>query len=279
MARLVGFIANRPDLCNRFADSERGTLSTTNPQGTAWGWGVGFFQTGDVLLKRRPLDDRNALAIADMIADVRSDLLIAHVRRATVGALRTANTHPFRYRHWMFAQTGTLDGYGRLHHRIHESLPPFLQRSIAGDTDGEHMFHSYLSFLSDAGKLDSLVVPYDEACAALRAALDLVDHLGAEEGLARSPLNLLVACPDYIVAVHRGSPMGYRLMRGRQDLEQLFDVHGPGKLLMPDLEPCRLAVVASDFDADAVPEGWTKVDADSMVVFSRTEDPVVVRAR
>ena len=37
--------------------------------------------------------------------------MIGHVRAATVGNLRTENTHPFRYRQWLFAHTGTVDGY------------------------------------------------------------------------------------------------------------------------------------------------------------------------
>jgi predicted glutamine amidotransferase len=278
MARLVGFIANRPDLCNRFAATERRVLSTRNQQGLPWGWGVGFFQSADVLLKRRPLDERRELALADMITDVRSDLLVTHVRRATVGALRTANTHPFRYRHWLFAQTGTLDGFGQLQHRLYESLPSFLQRSVRGETDGEHLFHLFLSFLHDAGRLDSLVVPPEECCAALRATLALVERMGREEGRDSSPVNLLLACPDYLVAVRAGAPMGYRVLQGRADFEPLYDEQGPEKLLMPDLEPCRLAAVASDFDGDAVPEGWTEVGPDAIVVFTRTDVPTTVRA-
>jgi predicted glutamine amidotransferase len=278
MARLVGFIANRPDLCNRFAASERQVLSTRNPQGTPWGWGVGFFQSADVLLKRRPLDERRELALSDMIADVRSDLLVAHVRRGTVGAFRTANTHPFRYQHWLFAQTGTLDGFGALHRRLYDSLPGFLQRSVRGETDGEHLFHLFLSFLHDAGRLDSLVVPPEECCAALRATRALVDRMGREEGHDVSQLNLLLACPDYLVAVRGGAKMAYRMLEGRADFEPLYDEQGPEKLLMPDLEPCRLAVVASDFDGDQVPEGWTEVAEDAMIVFTRTDAPTTVRA-
>jgi predicted glutamine amidotransferase len=278
MARLAGFIANRPDLCNRVAQSERRVLTTRNPQGAPWGWGVGFFQSADILLKRRPLDERRELAVADMIAEVRSDLLVAHVRRATVGALRTANTHPFRYRHWALAQTGTVDGFGELHHRLYESLPSFLQRSVRGETDGEHLFHLFLSFLHDAGRLESLVVPADECCAALRATLALVDRMGREEGYDASKLNLLIACPDYLVAVHRASKMAYRLLKGRADFEPLYDEQGPEKLLMPDLEPCRLVVVASDFDSGEAPEGWTEVADDAMVVFTRNDAPQSLRA-
>jgi predicted glutamine amidotransferase len=273
MARLVGFIANRPDLCNRFARFERDVLSTRATSGSPWGWGVGFYQSGDVLLKRRPLDERSELAVMNMIADVRSDLLIAQVRRASIGAIRTANTHPFRYRHWLFADKGTVEGFTRLRTRLIEPLPGFLRRAVRGETDSELVFHLFLSFLHDSGTLDRLVVPPDECCSALQASLALLDRMGQEEGIEASRLNILVATPDYLVAVHRGAPMAYRVLAGRTDFEPLYDDRGPEKMLVPDLEPCRLAVVASDFDDGREPEGWTAVSPDTMVVFNRTDEP------
>jgi glutamine amidotransferase len=277
MARLVGFIGNRPDLCNRFAAYESGVLRVRNKNGTPWSWGLGFYQSGEVLLKRRPLDERDDLTVDQMIADVRADILVVHVRKATVGALRTDNTHPFRYRQWLFADTGTVDGFADVRAKLLDSLPEFLQRSLRGDTDSELIFHLFLSFLHDAGKLDHPVVAAKEVFPALKSALGLLDRIGRDSGLSTSRLNILVSTPDYVVAVHRGQPMGYRVLKGRDDFEPMFDVEGPGKLRMPDLEPCRLGVVASDFDDERVPEGWTPVPEGAMVAFTRTDDPVLVQ--
>jgi glutamine amidotransferase len=283
MARLVGFIANRPDLCNRFAQHEADALRCSQPpmsggEEQPWGWGVGFFQTGEVLLKRRPIDDRAELSVDEMIADVRSDVLIAHVRRATVGTLRTDNTHPFRYRHWMFADTGTVDGFGELRTKLYDSLPQFLRRSLRGDTDSELLFHLFLSFLHDAGQLEQPMVPSEHVFAALKSSLGLLDRLGRDAGVGASKLNILVATPDYLVAAHRGAPMGYRVLAGREDFEALFGDEGPGRLRMPDLQPCRLCVVASDFDGD-LPDGWTALPDRAMAAFTRTDDPHVVQAK
>ena len=280
MARLIGFIANRPDLCNRFAEHERDTLQTRRESDAIqWGWGVGFFQSGEILLKRRPLDDRRELDVANMIADVRSDILVAHIRHATIGSLRTDNTHPFRYRHWMFADTGTVDGFGDVRPRLHDTLPRFLQRSLRGDTDSELLFHLFLSFLHDAGKLDHPAVPTQDVFTALRSSLALLDRIGREAGMNNSRLNILVATPEYLVAAHRGKAMGYRVLRGRDDFEPLFAEEGPSKLRMPDLEPCRLSVVASDFDNDRVPSDWIEVPDRAMIGFTRTDDPIVVTTK
>ena len=277
MARLVGFIANRPDLCNRFAEHEDGALRVANHGGEPWGWGVGFYQSGEILLKRRPIDDRAELTVADMINEVRSDTIIVHVRRATVGTLRTDNTHPFRYQQWMFADTGTVAGFGKVRNKMMESLPEFLQRGLRGDTDSELLFNLFLSFLHDAGKLVHPVVTPRDVFAALRSSVGLVNRITREAGLPPAQVNVLLATPEYLVAAHYGAPMGYRVLKGRDDFEPLLGEEGPGKLRMPDLEPCRLCVVASDFEGGTVPEEWTPVDEGAMIAFTRTDDPVVFR--
>src|SRR4051812_31979533 len=120
MARLVGFIGNRPDLGARVLDLEGRTLRVRCKSGVTPGWGVGFYQGGEILLKRRPIDDREEIKVIDMTRDIRADTLVAHVRLATVGALRTENTHPFRYRQWLFANTGTVESFSTLRGRLAE---------------------------------------------------------------------------------------------------------------------------------------------------------------
>src|ERR1700735_1661375 len=109
MARLFGLIGNRPDLAGRVLAPEAEALrvrselvspTTTGSAGaphsalahSPLGWGLGFYQGGEVLMRRRPLDDHPVIDVAQLAADVRADVLIGHVRSATVGALRTENT-------------------------------------------------------------------------------------------------------------------------------------------------------------------------------------------
>src|SRR5690349_10966272 len=124
MARLVGFIGNRPDLGARVIELEGRALNVRRrPERdpsvapTPPGWGVGFYQAGEILLKRRPIDDRSEISLVDLTRDDRADTLLAHVRLATVGAPRTENTRPFRYRQWLFANTGTVVSFDKLRGR------------------------------------------------------------------------------------------------------------------------------------------------------------------
>ena len=276
MARLLGIIANRPDLCHRFAEYETQALKTQRSDDEQWGWGVGFFHGGEILLKRRPLDDRQDIHMLDMLDDVRSDILVSHVRHATVGARRTDNTHPFRYRNWLFADTGTVAGWGEVRTKLYETLPRFLQRSLRGDTDSEHFFHLFLSFLHDVGKLDRPNVPVPDVFSALKSSLGLLDRICKGANTEGAQLNILLATPEYLVAARRGAPMAYRRLQGRDDFEPLFGDTGAGKLRMPDLEPCRLASVASDFIGDEIPPDWTEVPLGAMVAFNRTDEPTIL---
>ena len=274
MARLLGFISNRPDLGARVVEQEGRALSVRRKSGVTPGWGVGFYQGGEILLKRRPIDDRPEIQVLDMIKDLRADILLAHVRAATVGTLRTENTHPFRYRQWLFAHTGTVEAFPALRARLSDSLPQFLQRDVRGDTDSELLFHLFLSFLHDAGQLDRPAVDAQSARAALRATVSLVDRLVAEENAGLSAMNILVGCAEYLLAAHGGAKMGYRVIHGRSDLERLFGDGGLGRMRIPDLAASRLSIVASDFEDDQLPHGWTEVTERAIVTFTRADDPV-----
>jgi len=118
MARLFGIIGNRPDLAARVLACEVEALRARSKGGAPLGWGIGFYQGGEVLMRRRPIDERQEIDVASLAADVRADLVIGHVRYATVGTLRTENTHPFRYRQWLFAQTGTVPEFEQVRDRL-----------------------------------------------------------------------------------------------------------------------------------------------------------------
>src|SRR4051812_5648717 len=185
MARLFGLIGNRADLAGRVLELEQDTLMV--PEGLVppgpLSWGIGFYQGGEVLLRRRPSDDRSALDVARLAKDLRSDLTIGHVRAATVGSSRTENTHPFRYREWLFAHTGSIERYGAIRERLLESIPEFLRKNIRGDTDSEVLFHVVLSFLFDAGRLrDGGRADTRTIIGALSSTISLIDQLVAEEG-------------------------------------------------------------------------------------------------
>lgn len=282
MARLFSLIGNRSDLAGRVLSSERDALRV-QARGTALGWGIGFYQGGEVLMRRRPIDDHPSIEIAKVAGDVRADVLVGHVRNATVGALRTENTHPFRYRQWLFAQTGTLPSFDSIRERLVASVPAFLRSSIRGETDAEILFYVFLSFLHDAGRLESPVVEAAHVRDALRSSVAVVDGMAAEVGAEPASVNVMVADGESVHALHRGAQMGYRVFSGKADAEALIGDDLALRRRTPELEQMHFLLLASDFDDDysiasSSPTGhsrWIVVPENATASLERGKDPYI----
>ncbi len=271
--RIFGFIGNRPDVGARVLGLSPGVLRAHSGPGQNVGWGVGFYQHGEVLLRRRPLDERDTIDLAEFTENVRSDTLVGDVRRATTGTPTTENTHPFRYHHWLFAHSGTIGGFDALRDRLLESQPNFLRRNVRGETDTECLFYLFLSFLHDAGHLRDEQTTPEHTRSALQAALSLVDRMSAEEGHAPNDADVLVTNGEFLMALHRGeSKMAYRVVNGRSDVEGLLGDETHRKIRIPNIESTRFCIIASNLER--IPEGWIELPSGSVLTMTRTEDPV-----
>ncbi|MGD0677491.1 MAG: class II glutamine amidotransferase [Polyangiaceae bacterium] len=273
MARLFGIIGNRPDLAARVLAFEEEALRARS-NGPPLGWGLGFYQGGEVLMRRRPIDERRELDVSKFASDVRADLVVGHVRHATVGALRTENTHPFRYRQWLFAQTGTVSEFDQIRDRLIASVPEFLRGGIRGETDAEVVFHVFLSFLHDSGLLNDGLVESASLLEAIRSSLAVVDGMTSEVGAQACKLNIMLSNGNYLIAVHRSdSPMRLRVFSGKADAEVVIGDDPGLKRKVPELSRVHFSLAASDFDGP-VPNGrWKAVPECAIVTMSRDEDP------
>jgi glutamine amidotransferase len=272
MARLFAFLANRPDLGARVLEHEAALINPATST-TPLGWGAGFYQGGEVLLRRRPVDDRPSLPLAQGLSDLRTTTLLGHVRVATVGALSTENTHPFRYRQWLFAHTGTIPAYSAMRERLLEAIPQFLRRNVRGDTDSELLFHLFLSFLHDTGRLDHGAATPRDTHEALRATLALLDRLCAEEGSAPFSGNIALTDGENIVGLHTGASMAYRVYRGRSDFDNILGEDWLRHARGVDLDSLLLQLLVADHDGS--PGGFTRVPPRSILTLTRDAPPAL----
>lgn len=136
MSRFITFSSNRPDVAARVFKTLSHSLRYERRDNTPIGWGVGFEQFGELLLRRRPTDERDVIDLLPVLEKIQSNLIVAHIRSATRGALRTENTHPFRCRDWLFAAKGTI-GVGR-HNPNSEPPKPIAETDEEiGEGDGQ----------------------------------------------------------------------------------------------------------------------------------------------
>ena len=135
MCQLLGMNANTPtDVMFSF------TGLATRAAEHQDGFGIAFFEDRGL---RHFIDPASALhsPVADMVKryPIRSEVVIAHIRKATVGRVALQNCHPFVRelwgRYWVFAHNGDLkNGLEDYRPRLHGAYRP------VGDTDSERAF-------------------------------------------------------------------------------------------------------------------------------------------
>jgi glutamine amidotransferase len=131
MCQLLGLNANTPtDLMFSFTGLQQRAEEHKD------GFGIAFFEGAGTRLFVDPLSARES-PVAEMIRryPIRSHHIIAHIRKATEGAVLLENTHPFVRelwgRYWVFAHKGDLKDY---HPHLHAAFRP------VGSTDSERAF-------------------------------------------------------------------------------------------------------------------------------------------
>ena len=131
MCQLLGLNANTPtDVMFSF------TGFATRAEEHKDGFGIAFFEGAGVRLMVDVQSARHS-PVAQMVRSypIKSDNIIAHIRKATQGRVTLANTHPFVRelwgRYWVFAHNGDLKGFAP---RLHGAFRP------VGETDSELAF-------------------------------------------------------------------------------------------------------------------------------------------
>ncbi|WP_331346111.1 class II glutamine amidotransferase [Cellvibrio sp. UBA7661] len=100
------------------------------------GWGLAFYrnQQAQVFLDESPAAE-SPLAESIQKTDIKSNTIIAHIRKATVGAVKPRNCHPFQrnlwQQDWLFCHNGDLKGFNP---PLDDEFQP------EGDTDSELAF-------------------------------------------------------------------------------------------------------------------------------------------
>jgi predicted glutamine amidotransferase len=98
-----------------------------------------------------------------LIAATEARVVVAHVRKKTVGDLAIANTHPFRRGNLVFAHNGTVSALAAMTAQI----APARLAEIEGDTDSERLFAFVLTHIDSAGDIERGVVRAIRALQAL----------------------------------------------------------------------------------------------------------------
>lgn len=212
MCRLFGFRSVIQSQMHRSlvqADNALYGLSEQHPDG----WGVAYYIDGTPHLMRSTstaLSDRLFQRVSGVVA---SETVLAHVRKATQGALSVLNCHPFQYGRWVFAHNGDVPSFGEQRASLLAQISPRLSRYILGDTDSEVVFFLVLTQLLRYGSLASQFALQDVA-AALSRALGIVRDAGDRAG-APALLTCILTDGSTMVGHQGGKELHYSTYKTR----------------------------------------------------------------
>jgi len=198
MCQLLGMNCNVPtDICFSFSGfAQRGGRTDHHSDG----WGIGFFEGNGCRLF---LDPEPAVSspVAELVRSypIRSMNVIAHIRKATHGAVCLENTHPFMRelwgRYWIFAHNGSLKDFA----------PPLNgQYRPVGGTDSEIAFCSLLELLR--GRFATQPPPVELLREAIKEWADQIAAHGIFNFMLSNGEVLFAHCSDRLCYVLRKAP-------------------------------------------------------------------------
>jgi glutamine amidotransferase len=218
MSRLFAYMGNDQDRAKCALYSARALLVADGAaQKTYDGWGLGFYQGGEVLLQRRPKPPADPVDFYALARELRTDMIIGHVRAGTVGKPKNENTHPFRFRSWLFAHHGTVPNFEHAREELLSTVPDYLRRNIRGQTDSEALFHLVLAFLHGSGKLDDINISTALVRDALARALASVEKAAGKEATQAMECALALTNGRQLVATRHGAPVYLQQQNGIVD--------------------------------------------------------------
>jgi len=149
------------------------------------GFGVGWYGDGEIPGRYRSIEpawnDRNLREVASQI---RSRLVLAHVRASTGTPVQQSNCHPFRHGRWLWVHNGALAGFHATKRDLLLAVDPALFPDIEGSTDSELFFYLALTFGLE-----------QDPPAAVARAVGLIEDVGRRHG-EQFPVQMTVATTD-----------------------------------------------------------------------------------
>lgn len=126
------------------------------------GWGIGYYNqnTPCIIKTSETISEQNVHA-----KNLHANLFVAHVRKATnprklplSTLISEANTHPFTYKHYVFAHNGTL----KIPDAVEAHLGDY-KKYLQGQCDSEVLFYFIIKLIEQHGNVLTALTHLDEA--------------------------------------------------------------------------------------------------------------------
>jgi glutamine amidotransferase len=200
MCELLGMSANVPtDICFSFTGLiRRGGVTGPHKDG----WGITFYEGKGFRTFLEPKAGAYS-EIARLVQEypIKSKTVIAHIRKANIGAVCLENTHPFTRElwgeNWTFAHNGRLKGIKKKKLKFYKPI---------GTTDSEYAFCWILDSIRrrfQQKPSGMVLVPL------IRKLLNELDDLGISNVLLSDGTRLYAYCSTALSYITRQAPFGH----------------------------------------------------------------------
>lgn len=170
------------------------------------GFGIAFFEGPGL---RHFVDHQSARQspLAELVKNypIKSDNVIAHIRKATQGQVSLENTHPFQRelwgRYWVFAHNGNLKDFNP---RLHAAFRP------VGQTDSERAFCWLMQELS---KAHADVPTVDELTRTIAELMPQISSHGTFNMLLTNGEAMWAHCSTHLHFIVRRFPFGVAVLQ------------------------------------------------------------------
>jgi glutamine amidotransferase len=235
MCRLFGAAASAPiNVRFELLESDNSVLRQSEQHDS--GWGCTYYRSGEPITRRFPVAAHADDGFTEATT-AEGELIVVHVRRATVGGLSLDNTHPFTEGRYSYCHNGTI---------IKASLlEPLASRRPAGTTDSERFFNLFMERLDPEDIEGTLRKSVEDVC----------------ERCKFSALNLILSDGRRLYAYRFGLYELFWLVRNT-DLDADTKTHYHLRMERPRGE--HVVLVASEKLSDDEP--WTAFEQDELLV-------------
>ncbi len=258
MSHVFGYLCSDDSLTHVVMTEFKGQLTPIPAEDRA-SLGIGWLQQGRTLVRKHPARPDSTADLIDLLADIPTRAMVAHIQHARSGNLQAADLQPFRYRNWVYAQHGGPAGDPTRTQQFIDALtsemPDHLRRNLQGQTSPDVFFHTLLTKLTENDAFTAILPPAQHARVLAKTIHSLQQHaLAAGLDPLDSLLNVVVT-ERQLVATRVGPPLYYRIFEGIQEPGEkpLFAGHRTRPLEHPQF---RAVIVANHITAN---DDWTEI--------------------
>lgn len=120
-----------------------GSLWTTNGDGFGVGW---YNKRNEPGLFKDAMPAWNDENLHEICRQTEAHIFMAHIRASTNGNVQRSNSHPFKYKNWLFQHNGDVSNFSSIKRALQFDIAPDLYPEIEGTTDSETCFYLALTY-------------------------------------------------------------------------------------------------------------------------------------